>query len=127
MKLALLWTDIFYIAYTLVGVYILYKLIKQKKVDGIWRLVQNRIVGASCIVLYIAIGLLDSVHFQSLMGSVDGTIDYTHKLTSSLDMLLKSRANFHERTYSGLLQTLSLHQILLKMSGYIKNYNMYSL
>ena len=108
MKFELLWTDYCLFFLVLVAAIGLYRGLKQQIFRrACHQILRRRLATVSLIILsiFIAIGLLDSIHFKQAT-EINGKTHYSTKLYSVLDMLLAPVGMQQEKTYS---QPFSLH------------------
>ena len=108
IKFAFLWTDILiYCVVLVVGLYIS-RVRSKEHLAAPWRKVARRPMAmASAVVLcaFLAIGLLDSVHFrEALPNQKSGaSVEYSPEVISLLDRILKPLRAQTEKTYSAPL------------------------
>ncbi len=113
IKPVLLWTDL--LLFVLVGLTVAGALYTRRRehLRAPWRAVRRRRLGMAALVVlaaYVAIGLLDSIHFRLALPQTDipaaaGRVDYSTEVVSLLDVVvgpLKSRV---EKTYSAPFAT----------------------
>ncbi len=109
MQLVFLWTDILiYILVVVIVGFILYAR-RKEHLRAPWRQVaRSRLGMASAVVLavYVAIGLLDSVHFHpQLVDTVDSRQTYSGNIISAFDWLAGPMRKQVEKTYSAPFAT----------------------
>jgi len=112
-KLVLLWTDT--LLFVLVGVTIAGALYARQRehLRAPWRAVRRRPLGMAALVVlagYVAVGLLDSIHFRLPLPKTDNAaamdrLDYSTEVVSLLDMLVRPLKERVEKTYSAPFAT----------------------
>ena len=108
MKFVWLWTDILiYCLMVVVGLYI-WRARGKAHLAAPWRKVARRPAAmASAVVLlaFLAIGLLDSVHFRELLPNQKpgAALEYSSEVITPLDRILKPLRTQTEKTYSAPL------------------------
>ena len=111
-------TDAFiFLLVGMVVAYILYAR-KHEHLRAPWRNVVRRPLAMSAAVVllvYIFIGLLDSIHFHpQLENNEQGKTVYSTQISSLLDVVLKDLKNNTERTYSAPLASFSFSKELIE-------------
>lgn len=109
----LLWTDA--LIYLLVVVVIVFIVVARRKehLRAPWReVLRSKMAMASLVILlaYVAVGLLDSLHFRSALpgaGASNGRVDYSTEVLSVLDVLAAPLRARTEKTYSAPFATHS--------------------
>lgn len=103
MSLVVLWTDalvFLLLVFILAGVF---SLRKNRQVKEQWQSVFKSRVGSAAAVilmLYVVIGLLDSIHFHPLKTDMQGNESRSPQILSVLDWLLLDLKNSTEKSYS---------------------------
>ncbi|MEM9256068.1 MAG: ABC transporter permease [Pseudomonadota bacterium] len=107
MKIVLLWSDVLIFALVVILVLFVLHLRRDPKIRERWSEVFGTRLGMitfTIIMAYIAVALLDSMHFRKALASVEGVdveeVFYDNKVTSALDVLLLGMGDRFERTYS---------------------------
>ncbi len=113
VKPVLLWTDL--LLFVLVGLAIAGALYTRRRehLRAPWRVVRRRRLGMAALVVlaaYVAIGLLDSIHFrlplpQSDVPAAAGRVDYSTEVVSLLDVVVRPLKDRVEKTYSAPFAT----------------------
>jgi peptide/nickel transport system permease protein len=111
MKIVVLWTDL--VIFLLILGIALYsmRLRATPHLAATWAKAFRRpsgAIAATILSLFIAVGLLDSIHFRSLLtDSKTASLAYSPVTTSLLDVLLYKQVHSQETTYSAPLATRS--------------------
>lgn len=107
MKPLLLWSDALIFLLVMALCLFFLHLRSDPQIRGRWHKVFSTRLGMvtfTLILFYVAVALLDSLHFRRAMapleGSPDGEIFYDNRVTSVLDVLLVGMGERFERTYS---------------------------
>lgn len=104
-KPVILWTDallfILLIAVMLCALYI----VRHEHLRASWRSVAHNkraMVAAVILLAYVGIGFLDSLHFQTRLPATgtNNEVQYSNKVNSVLDIILKPMQDRSEKTYS---------------------------
>jgi peptide/nickel transport system permease protein len=113
VKPVLLWTDA--LLFVLVGLTITAALYARRRehLRAPWRVVRRRRLGMAALVVlaaYVAIGLLDSIHFRRPLPQTDNPatvhrVDYSTEVLSLLDVLVLPVKDRVEKTYSAPFAT----------------------
>ncbi len=123
IKTAVLWTD--YLIYFLVAAVIFFisTLRNNPQNSERWKEVFSTRLGMSTFIIilaYVAIALLDSVHFRKALPPVEGQssekVYYSNKVNSVLDLLLGEMGDQPERTYSSPFSLKSWNKENIKLS-----------
>ncbi|KEI71447.1 ABC transporter permease [Endozoicomonas elysicola] len=127
----ILWTDI--LIFFLVGAITLFLISLRKNPENRqrWRQVFSTRLGMSTFVIimaYIAIALVDSIHFRKALPAVEGQgseqIFYSNTVNSLLDLALGEMGEQHERTYSApfALKSWNKENLLLPGGERVRDY-----
>jgi len=107
MKPLLLWSDVLIYLLVLALCMFFLHLRSDPQIRGRWHKVFSTRLGMvtfTVILFYVAVALLDSLHFRKaldpLAGSPEGEVFYDNRVTSVLDVLLGGMGERFERTYS---------------------------
>ncbi|CAN5455081.1 ABC transporter permease [soil metagenome] len=105
LKPVLLWTDLLlYLLFFIVVLFIFWAR-HREHLRNAWKLIINRKLGIISLLIlltYIALGLLDSLHFREafVQRGNNGAVHYSSEVKSVLDKLLKPLGENEEKTYS---------------------------
>lgn len=111
-KFVILWTDVALFALVLLVLLYAWRVSRSESARATWLKVLQRapaMCSAVILVFFVAVALLDSVHFQPRLPSPDGAsnsaqVVYSPNVVSLLDYLLDDTALLHkEKTYSAPL------------------------
>lgn len=106
MKIVFLWSDIFVYCLLIVGALFIYTIFQSPPLVQAWRNILYRPLNMIAFLLlsfYIAIGLLDTIHFEDKAQ----TRITTHGMISMLDILIEPMILNPEKTYSAPFATHS--------------------
>ncbi len=122
-QLVFLWTDILiYLLLAVIVASIVY-IRKQAHLITPWKLVFQRKRGVISIIIllcYVAVGLLDSVHYRQALAMNNGIQHYSTEVISLLDHLVTPLRKQIEKTYSSPFAThLFIREIQTKEEGNI--------
>jgi len=118
VQLVFLWTDrLIYLLLFLIIVLIFY-VSRKEHLLAPWRQIRRRPLAMSALVvllLYVGIGLLDSVHFRKPLPATTGQeIQYDPEVLSLLDVLLGRLKDNVERTYSAPFATQAFNKEMIE-------------
>ncbi|WP_419831714.1 ABC transporter permease [Endozoicomonas atrinae] len=127
----ILWSDV--LIFFLVGAITLFLLSLRKNPENRqrWRQVFSTRLGMSTFVIimaYIAIALVDSIHFRKALPAVEGQgseqVFYSNTVNSLLDLALGEMGERHERTYSApfALKSWNKENLLLPGGERVRDY-----
>ncbi len=127
----ILWSDI--LIFFLVGAITLFLISLRKNPENRqrWRQVFSTRLGMSTFVIimaYIAIALVDSIHFRKALPAVEGQgseqVFYSNTVNSLLDLALGEMGEQHERTYSApfALKSWNKENLLLPGGERVRDY-----
>jgi len=107
MKPVLLWSDALIFLLVAVLCVFLWRISRDPQTRERWREIFSTRLGMvtfTVILVYVAIALLDSLHFRRALAPVEGSpageVFYADKVTSVLDVMLGGMGERFERTYS---------------------------
>lgn len=109
-KPVILWTDLLlYLLFFIVVLFIFWAR-RREHLRNAWQLIMSRKLGVVSLLIlcsYIAIGLLDSLHFREAFSerAPNGAIHYSTEVKSVLDKLLRPMGMNDEKTYSAPFAT----------------------
>lgn len=101
-KLVVLWTDVLVYALIITAALLVWAIRRHEHLRAPWRQVAKRRLGmasAVILVVFVSIGLLDSVHFRMAQAQ-NGHQYYSTNVSSLLDVALSPLDQQYERTYS---------------------------
>lgn len=127
----ILWSDV--LIFFLVGAVTLFLLSLRKNPENRqrWRQVFSTRLGMSTFIIimaYIAIALVDSIHFRKALPAVEGRgsepVFYSNTVNSLLDLALGEMGERHERTYSApfALKSWNKENLLLPDGERVRDY-----
>lgn len=108
VKPVFLWTDLLLYVLVAAVVAFVWYVRRHEHLRAPWREVLRSRLGVGAMVVlaaYVAIGLLDSVHFRLPTGTSGGAEHYSGQVLSALDLLLGPLRTHDEETYSAPLAT----------------------
>lgn len=114
-----LWTDALLYLLLVVTIWFVIKAMHKPHIRSAWRKVLQRpmaVVALMVLCVYLAIGIVDSLHFRTVTTTTSSTtVEYSGQLTSVLDVILRPITHTSETTYSApfALQLFSRETILL--------------
>ena len=120
--LVVLWTDaLVYLLVAAIAAYFWY-VRRHEHLAAPWRRVASSAVGTSALVVllvFIALGLLDSVHFRPRLKNSSGSVQVIHavEVQSLLDAVVAPLRARPERTYSAPLATRAYSREMLELPG----------
>ncbi|MGD8591659.1 MAG: ABC transporter permease [Gammaproteobacteria bacterium] len=122
VKLKVLWTD--GLVYLLVVALLLFTIQAKSKehLRGPWRHIARRRIAMSAMVVlmfYVAVGLLDSVHFRKALERQPGQtqVHYSGEVLSLLDIIATALRERQETTYSAPFATHAYMKEMLDVDG----------
>jgi peptide/nickel transport system permease protein len=109
-KLVILWTDALIFVLVAAVIAFAWQVQRHEHLRAPWRKVARSRYGMSALVVlvvFVAIGLLDSLHFRPALDSrqADGTQNYAAEVLSVFDLIAAGLRTKPERTYSAPLAT----------------------
>ena len=115
-----LWSDV--IVWSMVAAAVILSLRVRRSLPqrAAWARVGQSAAGmaaATVLAAFVAVGLLDSLHFREAAGTRDGKVVYGGELRSALDALLRPLRERRERTYSAPLATRAYAKETVQIEG----------
>src|SRR5688572_30426459 len=119
-RLEFLWTDgLVWLLVAVVAVFAWY-VRRQPHLRAPWRRVAQSASGMAALtvlVFFVAVGLLDSIHYRSAVAQHDGKAAYGVEVKSALDMVVGVLKTRSEKTYSAPLATHLFAKETITQSG----------
>lgn len=115
-----LWSDVVVWSMVTVAVILAIHVRRSPPQRAAWARVGQSAAGmaaATVLAVFVAIGLLDSLHFREAAGTRDGRVVYGGELRSALDVLLRPLRERRERTYSAPLATRAYAKETVQING----------
>ncbi|MEO8135029.1 MAG: ABC transporter permease [Betaproteobacteria bacterium] len=107
MKIVFLWTDVVVLLVLASALLYAWKVTRTPHLAETWRKAfasPSGAAAATVLALFVAIGLVDSLHYRALLASAPGNAEaYAPETRSLLDALLAHQAEGKERSYSAPL------------------------
>ena len=121
MKIVLLWTDVVVLFVLVASILYVWKVTRTPHLAETWRKAFASPPGAAAatvLALFVAIGVLDSLHYRALLTSAPGNAPaYAPETRSLLDKLLAYQAEGKERSYSAPLAVVAHEKEALTEGG----------
>ncbi len=120
-KLVILWTDgLMYLLVVSLVFFLIWSL-RRLHIRRAWRQVMCNgfgVISLGIILLYLSVGLMDSIHFRLLLDTQNGTKHYSVQMESLLDLALSPLGEDEEKTYSApFALTLYSQETQIKPDG----------